>query len=315
MRDGHGGTDGDGGPEGSGGGNTAPSGAGSSRLRYGLLDGTIVLVLLVGGIAFAQAWLDKAAHDDEASRVVEWMTEIGVDGVAWPAEYRSAIDVLLGDGRIVVLVDQKDLAPQQVALNGAGVVVTDDAAHPDVAAALDELTEERIAVGDLTARSIRRAEAWDVPIEPRQRLGQEFARPYVYAPIQNSAKIAPESPLEVPVTLAPGSYVFEAEAFDPGRVERRIVARLVQAPADVHAADALDLVELPEIVEGAPTSDRVVFRQRFQLGPVVEEPQREEFLLDQDAPRAYVLQIAQASEEEANLPVRLHAWRLRRING
>ena len=79
----------------------------------------------------------------------------------------------------------------------------------------EDVTNDRTAAGSLVATLVDLDAASSDPLGVGQSVAVEYSLPYVYAPIQDSYPLVVGDPLQVPVTLAPGEYVFATEVFDP----------------------------------------------------------------------------------------------------
>ena len=253
----------------------------SPRIRYALLDIAIVAVIVVHVAAFLILRERQQRFDNDAREVAAWMAELDLERVAWPAAHREAVPALLDAGVIPVLVDP-DVAPQDLAVNDTGVLVV-NGPPPDRLTAT--LSDER-DLGSLTAYRVDLGRAASAPLAPGEAVGEEIARPYVYAPLRDSEVIRTGEPFRTALRLAPGRYVFSAELFDP---MRRSSARL-----------------------SARIRGRSLAAETMRLGPVVDEPTTLEFVVGGDRPRPVAVTVARRGPDGAQGTALMHAWHVER---
>src|SRR5690606_20812360 len=117
------------------------------------------------------------------------------------------------------------------------------------------------------------------------RVGQEFARPYVYSPLHDSRPLTAEEPLTRDLWLAPGTYTFNLRALSP---EPGGGAATVVLAAGDRRGD-------PERVE-------------VELGPVADEVSTVRFVVPGSAPRMVTLQASVRTGDTDEHPVRVHRW-------
>jgi hypothetical protein len=248
-----------------------------TRLRDILVDLAVVAVIVVFGAAFFVARRDHARYDGDARAIAKWALDQGVNRIALPQDLRASVPVLLHNNVVPVLVDQGQLAAQQLAVNDTPVVVT--RGEPP----LNVTTQRRYTSGPFVARLINLGEAANVPLDAGQHVGEEISRPYRYAPLRNSRVIAQSKPFAVPVRLGPGRYVFTSEVFDP---QERASVRLV-------------------VSEGT----RVLGEATRRASRIVQAPTELPFSVFGSQPIEVVLGTEAVSADSSVL---LHAWRLTR---
>jgi hypothetical protein len=249
-----------------------------TRLRDTLVDLAVVVVVVVFGAAFFVARRDHTRYDGNAKAIATWARDQGVSRVAWPQDLRTSVPVLLHNKVVVVLVDERRLAPQQLAVNHTPVVVT--RGEPP----LNVTTRGRYTSGPFVVRLIDLGEAAKVPLEPGQQVGEEISRPYRYAPLRDSRFIAFGKPLTVSLRLSAGRYVFTSEAFDP---KLRASVRLV-----------------------ATQATHVLAEMTRKASRIVQTPYELAFSLSGRQPVDVVLRTEAFGAADVSL--RVHAWRLTR---
>jgi hypothetical protein len=257
------------------------------RVRNLVIDIAIVAVIGVHLIAFLAIRGSQARYTDEAADIATWAQSQGVSRIAWPDDLRAAVPTLLDAGVTPVLFDPPELNAQQLVINDTAVVVT--RGEPD---GLDGLTTAQHPSGSLEANLVDLDAAALRPLDVGQAVEVEYSRPYLYAPILDSHRLVVGEPLEIPVTLARGEYVFTTEVFDP---------------------DVLLALGLTAAADGGPPLAQV-----YELAPVVYEPQELRFAVTGSGPQPFVLKMevfftdgVGTSDENAADAI-LHRWSLDR---
>ena len=252
----------------------------SPRIRYALLDVAIVAVIVVHVAAFFVLRERQQRFDAEAREVATWMAELDLERVAWPAAHREAVPALLDAGVTPVLVDP-DVAPQDLAVNDTGAIVV---SGPPSGRLTATLSDER-DLGSLTAYRVDLERAASTPLAPGETVGEEIARPYVYAPLRDSEVIPTGEPFRTTLRLAPGRYTFSAELFDPThRSSARLSARI---------------------------RARVLTGETVRLRLVVYEPTTLEFVVPGDRPQPLTLVVARRGDGGRGTAL-MHAWQVER---
>jgi hypothetical protein len=229
------------------------------RLRHAVIDITVVVILAGFCAAFLVARNDQTRHDDEARAIATWAREQGVTRIAWPEDLRESVPTLVGERVTPILVNDSDIVPQNIAVNRTPVVVTRAGGNPGVPA-LDSFR-----AGALVAQLVDLSVAGGVPLAGDDSAGEEIARPYVYAPLRDSRRIAAGSPFTTRLVLSPGEYVVAIEAFD---VERGSRLRITAATGFRSLTDVTrqveNIVREPTIVSfSVPRTVAVSVRLRF----------------------------------------------------
>jgi hypothetical protein len=188
-----------------------------TRLRNLFIEIVVVIVIVAFGAAFFVARHDQHRYDGNAKAIASWARARGVTRVAWPQDLREAVPALLHAHVTPVLVDDRHLAPQEIAVNATPVVVTRRDTPVNLA------SREQLSSGPFVARRVDVDAAAQVPLEAGDEIGEDIARPYVYAPLRDSRVIAAGAPYTLHVRLDAGSYVFASEVFDP---QKRAAVRL-----------------------------------------------------------------------------------------
>lgn len=192
--------------------------------------------------AFLAIRSSQTRYTDEASDIAEWAEAEGVSRIAWPDELRAAVPTLREAGITPVLYDPPELNAQQLVLNDTPIVVTRDSSDP-----FADISTDEHSAGSLDAQLVDLEATSTVPLDTGQSIEMEYSRPYLYAPILDSHRLEVGEPLQVPATLAAGTYVLTTEAFDH---DVRLALTLSARPHD-----------------GTPVA------QQYELAPVVFEPQ------------------------------------------
>ena len=249
------------------------------RTRNLLIDIAIVVILVGHAAAFVVIRQHRTRYDGEARAIASWMHDNGEDRVAWPAELRGTVPALLAAGVTPVLVDEARVAPQQLAVNDTGVVVTRDGDQ------LGEVTGESFDAGDLTAHTVDLDAAAATPLAVGDIVGQNIARPYRFAPIRNSLRLIEGEPFTTALTLEPGRYQLAVEAFSPQR-RRDLVVTITTKPRQ---------------------------RTKIRLGRVAEAPIVVPFTVGPDDAQRVKVRFAVAGDGKPQAFV--HQWTVRRTSG
>jgi len=236
-----------------------------TRGRTVLLDVAIAVTIGVFGVAFLEARSDQTRDHAQAREIARWAREHAASRVAWPESRREAVPALLDAGVTPVLVDDTAVVPAELALNRTPVVVTRTATGPPAVAA-----RETYRTDDFVAHVVDLAAAAATPLAVGESAGEEYARPYVYAPLRDSRRIVRDEPFAADVRLVPGSYRVEVAAFDPdGRTRLRIAVRSGDTLAADHRERLRSVVYEPVTAafEIAGTAARPVTIRVWALGP------------------------------------------------
>jgi hypothetical protein len=249
------------------------------RTRNLLIDIAVVVILVTHAAAFVVIRQHRTRNDGEARAIAEWMHDNGEDRVAWPEDLRGTVPALLSAGVTPVLVDDAQVASQQLAVNDTGVVVTRHGNR------LADVTGETFEAGDLTAHLVDLDAAAATPLEVGDFVGQNVARPYRYAPIRNSLRLTPDEPFTTELTLDPGSYRLAVEAFSPQR-GRDLVVTVATKPRQ---------------------------RENIRLRPVVQAPIVVPFTVGPNDAQPVLVRLAVAGDGAAQAFV--HQWTVQRTSG
>jgi hypothetical protein len=243
-----------------------------------LIEVAVVVVLVGHAAAFVVLWRHQARYDGEARAIAGWMHERHEERLAWPRDLRTAVPALLDAGVTPVLTDDPP-APQQLAVNATPVVVTRHAG------AVDDLAIDEFREGPFVARLVDLERAALVPLRTGEVVGEQIARPYVFAPVHDSRLLANGKAMRTMLLLAPGSYVLQVEAF---------VARsngMLQVPVTV--------------------GFRLLARKQFALASTVERPLELAFRVPAGRAQTVTISfIAQQTNERT--PAFLDRWQLER---
>jgi hypothetical protein len=250
-----------------------------TRVRNTLIDVGIVTVLVAHVAVFLVLRHDQTRHDGQARAIAAWMRDHDETRVAWPKTYRSAVPALLAAGVTPVLVDDAHVAPQQLALNQTGVAVTRGRSR------LDPVTTDTRRFGSLTARLVNEKAAALIPLDGGDEIGQEIARPYIFAPIRNSLSVDSTHSFTTTVTLAPGKYALRVDAFSTTKHTRLVVEA------------------------GTVPAERVAIAMR----PADPGPQTLGFRVKERGRRVRVQFRLSAEDANAHKQVYVHGWALERI--
>ncbi|HEX5096825.1 MAG TPA: hypothetical protein VFX21_12450 [Acidimicrobiia bacterium] len=249
------------------------------RTRNLLIDIAVVVILVSHAVAFVVIRQHRTRYDGEARAIASWMHDQGEDRVAWPAELRGSVPALLSANVTPVLVDDARVAPQQLAVNDTGVVVTRDGDR------LGDVTGESFDAGDLTAHVVKLDAAAATPLASGDIVGQNIARPYRFAPIRNSLRLTEDEPFRMELTLDPGRYQLAVEAFAPQR-QRDLVTTIATKPVQRTTTRLRQVVQAPIVVP-------------FTVGPDDAQPVKVRLAVAGDGkPQAFV-----------------HQWTVRRTDG
>jgi len=167
------------------------------------------------------------------------------------------------------------------------VLVTRGAPH-----GFEDVTTDTTSAGSLVATLLDLGPASSQALDVGQSVAVEYSLPYVYQPIEDSFPLKVGDPLRIPVTLAPGDYVFTTEVIDP---ELLLTLTLSATPDG-----------------GAPVT------QVHKLTGLVEAPQELRFTAEDPVTVRYTLQIQVDPIEGADLRrknadvARMHRWSLER---
>lgn len=249
------------------------------------VDVVVLLVLLGGGAALVLSWVAQHADDDDAAAAASLAHEHG-GRLVWPAERREAVPALLDAGTEPVLADGP-VAPQQLALWGAPVVIGPPEQPPP------SFSLDTRPVGELVGHVVDLARAGQVPLTPGEAVGEQFARPFGYAPLRESVELEADVPLRRSLALEPGAYTVSVEAFAPAAHRARPAAVLV----------ALQPQGGEAVTAGGP------------VDPVVEAPFDAELVLPGEGPQRVdlvVIPLDLAGQEP--VPVKVHGWSLTRTS-
>lgn len=254
-------------------------------MRLLAVDVVVVLVLVGGGAALVTAWVAQHAHDDDAAAAASLAHQHG-GRLVWPADRRQGVSSLLDAGTQPVLAEGP-VAPQQLALWGTAVVI----GTPEQPLPSFSLREQ--PVGDLVAHVVDLDRAGQVPLAPGETIGEQFSRPFEYAPLRESVQLDADAPLRRSLALEPGEYTVSVEAFAPTeRRDRPAAVLLALQPQGGEAATA-----------GGP------------VGRVVEAPLDAELVVSGEGTQQVDLVVAPLDlTGEDPVPVVVHGWTLTRTN-